>query len=252
MDASYRFGDRVLYLHSPLLRGEDVAELQFRLGSIGFDPGVVDGVFGTRTLAALKEFQTNVALPDDGICGPGTIDELRRLFGRSPQHVHGVREREGLRNSLQRQDSLIVAVTATDELEGPAELIAQRLRRRGMRTLTIHSPDQSELAAAANAGKADLCIYLSFALTGIQLSYYSGFSYSSPVGTDLAQALAEGLAKLEQGGRLILKGMTLPILRETRMPTAAIQISPASLWVQSAPEIADAIVAALGAFTTSG
>ena len=46
VEAGYSVGDRLLYLTSPMLRGDDVAELQLRLGALGFDAGRVDGIFG--------------------------------------------------------------------------------------------------------------------------------------------------------------------------------------------------------------
>ena len=46
-------GDRFLYLVAPMLRGDDVAELQQRLSALGFDSGRVDGIFGDLTSAAL-------------------------------------------------------------------------------------------------------------------------------------------------------------------------------------------------------
>ena len=62
-------GDRFLYRRTPMLRGDDVAELQQRLSALGFDTGRVDGIFGDATSAALGEFQRNVGLPVDGIAG---------------------------------------------------------------------------------------------------------------------------------------------------------------------------------------
>src|SRR5271154_6035132 len=35
--AGYRLGDRTLYLRRPMLRGDDVADLQRRLSTLGFD-----------------------------------------------------------------------------------------------------------------------------------------------------------------------------------------------------------------------
>src|SRR3954453_10791041 len=35
VEAGYRLGDRLLYLRSPMLRGDDVAELQRQLGTLG-------------------------------------------------------------------------------------------------------------------------------------------------------------------------------------------------------------------------
>ena len=52
-----------------MLRGDDVAELQQRLCTLGFDTGRVDGIFGDATVRALGEFQRNAGLPVDGIVG---------------------------------------------------------------------------------------------------------------------------------------------------------------------------------------
>ena len=59
VEAGRRLGDRFLYRRSPMLRGDDVAELQQRLSALGFDTGRVDGIFGDLTSAALGEFQRN-------------------------------------------------------------------------------------------------------------------------------------------------------------------------------------------------
>ena len=46
VEAGYRLGDRMVYHRVPMMRGDDVAELQARLNSLGFDTGKVDGIFG--------------------------------------------------------------------------------------------------------------------------------------------------------------------------------------------------------------
>ena len=78
VEAGYRLGDRLLYLRSPMLRGDDVAELQRHLGALGFDAGRVDGIFGPahRTTRS-SEFQRNVGLTTDGVCGPETARRPR-------------------------------------------------------------------------------------------------------------------------------------------------------------------------------
>jgi hypothetical protein len=58
-------------------RGPSVKRLQAALGYIGFlAPGNRDGVFGKRTLAALKRFQRRYKLKADGIAGPATWRKL--------------------------------------------------------------------------------------------------------------------------------------------------------------------------------
>lgn len=75
-------GERLLYLHFPYFKGNDVRELQFKLVNLGFNPGPIDGVFGVKTERALKEFQQSVGLIVDGICGPETLNFLERFKGR--------------------------------------------------------------------------------------------------------------------------------------------------------------------------
>ncbi|HET6777201.1 MAG TPA: peptidoglycan-binding protein, partial [Actinomycetota bacterium] len=78
VEAGYRLGDRVLYLRSLAFQGDDVRELQKRLNALGFDAGREDGIFGSRTAAAVAEFQHNVGSASDGIVGPDTIGSIER------------------------------------------------------------------------------------------------------------------------------------------------------------------------------
>ncbi len=50
-------------------RGQDVARLQQLLASVGHDPGAADGIFGSRTHAAVLSFQTSAGLTVDGLVG---------------------------------------------------------------------------------------------------------------------------------------------------------------------------------------
>ena len=53
-------------------RGADVIYLQQRLSANGYDVGKVDGIFGAKTLNAVKAFQTKNKLTVDGIVGAKT------------------------------------------------------------------------------------------------------------------------------------------------------------------------------------
>jgi g-D-glutamyl-meso-diaminopimelate peptidase len=53
-------------------RGTEVKLLQSLLGKIGYDPGAIDGVFGTQTQQAVIEFQRDNGLTPDGVVGPST------------------------------------------------------------------------------------------------------------------------------------------------------------------------------------
>ncbi len=79
-EARWQLGDRVLtYRSGQPLAGDDVLALQRRVLELGFDVGRVDGVFGAQTERAVREFQRNIGVPDDGTCGPATLRALRRL-----------------------------------------------------------------------------------------------------------------------------------------------------------------------------
>jgi len=97
-EAGYRLGDRMLFLRRPMMRGEDVSELQSRLSSLGFDPGKVDGVFGPVTERAVLEFQHNRNLAEDGKAGPEVVTEIHLVTrGEMKEGRQSVREREWLR-----------------------------------------------------------------------------------------------------------------------------------------------------------
>lgn len=49
-----------------------VREIQQALKDKGFDPGEIDGVWGRKTIAAVKQFQSEQRLTPDGIVGPKT------------------------------------------------------------------------------------------------------------------------------------------------------------------------------------
>ena len=57
-------------------KGKAVRALQKRLEQAGFPPGLVDGVFGGGTEAALRAFQLSEHLVVDGVAGPQTLNAL--------------------------------------------------------------------------------------------------------------------------------------------------------------------------------
>jgi putative chitinase len=75
-----------------------IEELQTRLKELGFDPGPIDGLYGIKTLTALKAFQASRGLAVDGIVGPLTrralakpIDAARSLTAQQLAdacHIH--------------------------------------------------------------------------------------------------------------------------------------------------------------------
>lgn len=66
-------GDRLL---APSSQGYDVEQLQKDLSYLGYNPGNIDGIFGSQTLAAVKQFQLNSGLAVDGLVGKQTANAL--------------------------------------------------------------------------------------------------------------------------------------------------------------------------------
>ncbi len=56
--------------------GETVKQLQQALKDNGYDPGNIDGIFGSRTRQAVQNFQRDNGLVVDGIAGPKTLSAL--------------------------------------------------------------------------------------------------------------------------------------------------------------------------------
>src|SRR5256885_8823551 len=103
-----------------MLRGDDVAELQRRLNGLGFDAGREDGILGDDTTRALIEFQRNMNLPTDGMCGTATLAVLERVGGLAEGSVASVREREALRRGPHRLSGRRGVVTPAPRLDTPA------------------------------------------------------------------------------------------------------------------------------------
>ncbi|HEY7282882.1 MAG TPA: N-acetylmuramoyl-L-alanine amidase [Actinomycetota bacterium] len=254
VEAGYRLGDRVLYLRMPMLRGDDVRSLQRRLNSLGFDAGREDGIFGERCDRAVREFQRNIAMRQDGIVGPETLHELERVRPATVDARSGavLRETEALRRMKATLEGARIAI---DPGHGPDEpgaagaegllaeadaawdlsvALAAELDRRGAQPLLLRERDEdppvSARAAAANEWGAEICLSVHLnahtdpRAEGSMCLFYGNETTSSPSGQRLAEAIQEELTSrigLTDGRT---HSMSIAILRETRMP--AVQIEP--------------------------
>ena len=57
-------------------RGDEVVKIQTKLKELGLYTGNIDGIFGTNTKNAVKQFQSKNGLTSDGIAGPKTLAAL--------------------------------------------------------------------------------------------------------------------------------------------------------------------------------
>jgi N-acetylmuramoyl-L-alanine amidase len=226
-EAGYRLGDRLLFLRRPMLRGDDVGELQRRLNTLGFDTGKVDGIFGPETERAILEFQSNRGLAEDGVAGPEVITELR-LLARGPLSGgrEAIREREWMRS----QRGTIVgtrvyfdaACRTPDEARrtwGAATAASLELQEHGgipviSRSVDLRPPERVR-ARRANRLGADLIVSLQLSEDADTVYYFAGPQSHSEAGRLLAECVGA-----ELGGSV--EGRATPILKETRAPAVVV------------------------------
>ena len=181
-EARFKLGDRVLsFSPAALIRGDDVSNLQQRLIQLGFNCGKIDGVFGSKTEVAVKEFQKSVGVFVDGKCGPSTLIALMRLVKTVSGGAPGVL-RESAKHAV-RSPALANKVIVIDPSWGgeftgesnngvvESEIVfdlAQRLEGRllalGVNVVLTrsakNSPLEKERIETANSVNADLVIAL--------------------------------------------------------------------------------------------
>ncbi|MGO9560381.1 MAG: N-acetylmuramoyl-L-alanine amidase [Acidimicrobiales bacterium] len=252
VEAGFRLGDRLLYRRSPMLHGDDIAELQRQLSALGFDPGGVDGIFGDQTGSALADFQHNIGISSDGICGPRTLAELSQLKLRrgAEDLVSSVREQLEVSNKVGTLQARVIAVGEPGGFQAGAVALSRALVAVGARAVTIHHPDESEQAEAANIAGADCYIGLRLdpELAGVRTIYYRGYRYESETSKQLARLVSDAVAKaldLRDEGS---EGMALPVLRETRMPAVIVELGRPAVVAMHSSRLAVAIIDALASW----
>ena len=257
-EARWALGDRVLsYSPGHVVSGDDVLTLQQRLSGLGFDLGRVDGVFGVRTDAALREFQRSVGVDADGTCGPSTFRAMARLArtmsgGGTASALRELHALETLTSGV--ADKVVVIdpghggpdqglaygeLTESVVAGDLATRVEGRLAAIGVQVLLTRSPDpettgtldESERAAFATATAADRV--LSLHVDSVASSTPAGcatFYFGDAVagtGSSLGQRFAE-MVQDEICLRTDLTdcrthAKTWDLLRMTRMPAVRIE-----------------------------
>jgi N-acetylmuramoyl-L-alanine amidase len=253
-EARWRLGDRILtYAVSHLMSGDDVAALQQRLLDMGFDSGRVDGIFGSQTAAALREFQRNTGLVPDGTCGPSTFKALDRLtrtvVGGQPQALrddeHVSRSGPTLRGKVVVIDpghggrSRGVVAHGLEEaavVEDLAARIEGRLTATGVLAFLTRGPDidldEDERAAFANSSEADLVISLHCdahrnpEASGVATFFYGHdrYGHHSALGQRFADLVQREIVARTDLLDCRTHGRTWPLLRQTRMAAVRVEL----------------------------
>jgi N-acetylmuramoyl-L-alanine amidase len=223
VEAGFRLGDRMLYLRQPMLRGDDVTELQQRLNALGFDAGREDGILGPETETAIRQFQRNAGLTHDGVFGPETEKSLQRLDALAAGSVASVRERESLRRgNLLTGRKVYLAIEPGLVALGSA--VTKGLNDAGATVVPDSSGENdSVLAAEANRFGADLFLAIRSGDGLPRCAYFSTTAFRSEGGYWLAEHLDAEL-KLALGATGGTVGRSFPALRETRMAAVVCEI----------------------------
>jgi N-acetylmuramoyl-L-alanine amidase len=238
-------------LVAPNMRGDDVGELQATLGRIGFDCGRVDGILGPRTASAIEDFQRNSGLLIDGVCGPITVRALQILMRQtgSGPGVSTLRELEALTSTARALTELRVVVGQFGGLSTLSRQLVQALRHRSATVATSDEPDAATQAAAANRFAAH--VYIGFEATvesDSSIHFYAVPQFESAGGRLLATEIARECAARIEGFTPAVRGMRLPVLRETRMPAVLVTLGDVQRVVDHAPYLVLSVVAALEAW----
>ncbi|HSL11142.1 MAG TPA: peptidoglycan-binding protein [Actinomycetota bacterium] len=242
VEAGYRLGDRTLYLHAPPFRGDDVRALQRKLNALGFDAGREDGLHGTETDRAVRDFQRNVGDEADGLVGLHTIATLERMRPQDGAASRAlVREREEVRRMRGSIEGQVIAIDPGHGADGAvvpevhvamAQALADELTRLGAKPAVLRDddeePDAPERARRANELDAAVCISLHLGsgipeASGPTCSYFGSAQTHSPFGMRLAGLVLQELEdEFHRRGRL--QRLSATMLRDTRM--TAVQVEP--------------------------
>ncbi|MGH2813278.1 MAG: N-acetylmuramoyl-L-alanine amidase [Actinomycetota bacterium] len=249
-ESAWVFGSRSLKLQEAPMRGDDVRALQAALNALGFSAGKHDGIFGGQTVEAVREFQHDLAIEEDGIVGPSTIRALERLrIVLKPGLGPRVRERERRQSVPRGLSGKRIVIDPGHGGEDPGHLspsgdseseicfriaasVAQLLETESASAVLTRGPndgpEDSDRSEIANWVGADL--FLSIHLNAHSNESASGaatyFFEHDSVASEPGEHLADGLRRaLVESGRQDCRshGRNYPLLRETRMPAIVVE-----------------------------
>lgn len=231
VSAGYQLGSRILYHRVPMMRGDDVADLQRQLSALGFDAGNVDGIFGPDTLQGLLDFQSNRGIAEDGLAGVEVVDELALMARATKKHGRdAVRDHQWLDNlpATIAGQRVYVDPFCRDEAEsaatwGPAVLLSTIIQANGASVVLSRSIDTAptERVRALRANRLGVDMVISLCLAGPEgpgVYYFASQHSSSSAGAALASHVGS-LLGVEPGGRAI------PILKNTRSPAVVVAVT---------------------------
>jgi N-acetylmuramoyl-L-alanine amidase len=263
LEARWQLGDRPL-AYSPergLLAGDDVAALQRKLSDLGFNCGRVDGMFGLLTDAALRDFQGNIGIVVDGICGPETLRAFanlsRAITGGRPEALreahdwdhrqtgvfgkvividpgHGDDDEGCVAHSIVERDVVVDIAERMEKHLAPLGVVV--LLTRGRSFHHGRALDDAARAEFANSVAADAVISLhvddidSVVASGVSAFFYGADRHGShsDSGQNLAESILRHVCSAANFADLGAYPKTWDLLRITRMPAVRLYLGYAS------------------------
>jgi N-acetylmuramoyl-L-alanine amidase len=232
---------------------------------MGFDCGRVDGIYGPRTEAAVKDFQKSVGATIDGKCGPATIIALIRLTkivsGGAPSTLrqNAMQQSRGpaLANKVivlnpDSDDQLIYDVAVRTEGRLLA-LGASVFLTRG----ATNNPSELERISFSNKSGADLMIslnvdsYSNEKAHGAATYFYGSDAHGvhSIVGERFASLVQREICARTDLTNCRTHAKTWDLLRMTMAPTVRIDLgytsNPGDMSRLARPDFRDVIAEAL-------
>jgi N-acetylmuramoyl-L-alanine amidase len=223
-----------------------VVELQRMLNDLGFDPGAVNGLFDARTARALRDFQKNAGLQDDGVVD-GEIFKVLDTYAAQTLGTHQFPDKSG----GYFPDDLFSGAIAVDAAHGgrdrgyvaPKELSEADLNLAVARELAqilparevlltrsgdeeVSAADRAFLANSSGA-KMIVCIHHAAhrtpAACGTASFYFERLGYRSHRGCMAAIYLQRGVSRTLGTCDLGEFGRSYEILRETNIPAVVLE-----------------------------
>lgn len=253
VEADFHLGDRLLWFSSPPMRGDDVLDLQARLNQLGFEAGREDGLFSHTLDDALREFQDHMGIEVDGVAGPRTLIQLKRLRRAHMEIGESARVRDQERFEYVARAGLagmVILIDAasikypqlphgvlTDWTWAMATHLHARLSSMGASPVLsrgpLNDPSNADRAALANRIGAKLTISLCLAAhddpkhAGAHAYYFASpshqSSFTSPVGQDLAYAAMQAVRDIDPDVPTEVAPRAWTMLRATRTPTVIVE-----------------------------
>ena len=239
------------------MQGRDVLDLQHQLVALGYgEDDLIDGIFRDTTETAVRRFQTDFDILNDGVCGRVTQRVLKYLEeqGIDRQNAATVQQRHMISFIVKAQQGSFVVIDLVSRSSGftgdhsgsggsPADDLLDQLGHllevqidslTGMQSWMLSSADiatrdDGQIAAFANKIKAEFMITLSLADAVDRppgcATFYFGTAPDvySHVGRPLAESIQRGMVKASGAADCGTHAELSQLFEQSQLPTVRVE-----------------------------